>query len=121
MLFRSKLMDSEHVEYTACEKVGTKVYVAVDGQYAGCILITDEVKPDSKKAISDLKHIGVEKTVMLTGDDEKIGKAVAEELQLDEYYARNTGSRSIDIYSLSASLYGEAELRRNRRIFNGSL
>ena len=65
-------MDSEHVEYTACEKVGTKVYVAVDGQYAGCILITDEVKPDSKKAISDLKHIGVEKTVMLTGDDEKI-------------------------------------------------
>ena len=76
----TKLMDSEHVEYTACEKVGTKVYVAVDGQYAGCILITDEVKPDSKKAISDLKHIGVEKTVMLTGDDEKIGKAVAEEL-----------------------------------------
>ena len=59
-----------------------------DGQYAGCILITDEVKPDSKKAISDLKHIGVEKTVMLTGDDEKIGKAVAEELQLDEYYAQ---------------------------------
>ena len=84
----TKLMDSEHVEYTACEKVGTKVYVAVDGQYAGCILITDEVKPDSKKAISDLKHIGVEKTVMLTGDDEKIGKAVAEELQLDEYYAQ---------------------------------
>ena len=65
-----------------------KVYLAVDGQYAGCILITDEVKPDSKKAISDLKHIGVEKTVMLTGDDEKIGKSVAEELQLDEYYAQ---------------------------------
>ena len=84
----TKLMDSEHVEYTACEKIGTKVYIAVDGQYAGCILITDEVKPDSKKAISDLKHIGVEKTVMLTGDDEKIGKAVAEELQLDEYYAQ---------------------------------
>ena len=62
--------------------------MAVDGQYAGCILITDEVKPDSKKAISDLKHIGVEKTVMLTGDDEKIGKSVAEDLQLDEYYAQ---------------------------------
>ena len=45
-----KLMDSEHVEYTACEKkLVQKVYVAVDGQYAGCILITDEVKPDSKK------------------------------------------------------------------------
>ena len=84
----TKLMDTECIEYTTCEKAGTKVYLAVDGQYAGCILITDEVKPDSKKAISYLKHIGVEKTVMLTGDDEKIGKAVAEELQLDEYYAQ---------------------------------
>ena len=84
----TKLMDTECIEYTTCEKAGTKVYLAVDGQYAGCILITDEVKPDSKKAISDLKHIGVEKTVMLTGDDEKIGKSVAEELQLDEYYAQ---------------------------------
>ena len=57
----------------------TEVSLRIDvykrqGQYAGCILITDEVKPDSKKASSDLKHIGVEKTVMLTGDDEKIGK-----------------------------------------------
>ena len=84
----TKLMDTECIEYTTCEKAGTKVYLAVDGQYAGCILITDEVKPDSKKAISDLKHIGVEKTVMLTGDDEKIGESVAEELQLDEYYAQ---------------------------------
>ena len=84
----TKLMDTECIEYTTCEKAGTKVYLAVDGQYAGCILITDEVKPDSKKAISDLKHIGVEKTVMLTGDDEKIGKSVVEELQLDEYYAQ---------------------------------
>ncbi len=84
----TKLMDTECIEYTTCENAGTKVYLAVDGQYAGCILITDEVKPDSKKAISDLKHIGVEKTVMLTGDDEKIGKSVAEELQLDEYYAQ---------------------------------
>ena len=78
----TKLMDTECIEYTTCENAGTKVYLAVDGQYAGCILITDEVKPDSKKAISDLKHIGVEKTVMLTGDDEKIGKSVA------EYYAQ---------------------------------
>ena len=82
------LMDKENISYNFCDKVGTKVYVAVDGQYAGCILITDEVKADSKKAIADLKRIGVEKTVMLTGDDEKIGKAVAEELKLDEYYAQ---------------------------------
>ena len=52
-----------------------------------CILIADEIKADSKKAISALKRIGVEKIVMLTGDDERIGKAVAEELDLDEYYA----------------------------------
>lgn len=83
----TKLMKAENVSYADCDKVGTKVYVAVDGQYAGCILITDEVKADSKKAISDLKRIGVQKTVMLTGDDEKIGRAVAEELRLDEYYA----------------------------------
>lgn len=83
----TKLMDAENVSYTICNKAGTKVYVAVDGQYAGCVLIADEVKPDSKRAIFNLKQIGVEKTVMLTGDDEKIGKAVVEELNLDEYYA----------------------------------
>lgn len=84
----SKLMEAEGISYTPCDKAGTKAYVAVDGKFVGCILIADEVKPDSKKAISDLKKIGVEKTVMLTGDDEKIGKAVAGELGLDEYYAQ---------------------------------
>ena len=84
----TKLMDAANISYTICDKAGTKVYVAVDGQNAGCILIADEVKADSKKAISDLKRIGVEKTVMLTGDDEKIGKAVADELGLDAYYAQ---------------------------------
>ena len=84
----SKLMDSEKVSYAACQSAGTKVYLAVDGRYAGCIVIADEVKDDSQNAIASLKKIGVEKTVMLTGDDEKIGKAVAEQLGLDEYYAQ---------------------------------
>ncbi len=83
----TKLMENENVSYLVCDKAGTKVYVAVDGQFAGCILIADEIKTDSKKAIADLRRLGVEKTVMLTGDDEKIGKAVAKELNLDEYYA----------------------------------
>ena len=83
-----KLMDAEKIAYIPCDLAGTKVYVAVDGQYAGCILITDEVKTDSKPAIAALKRMGVEKTVMLTGDDKKIGKAVAEQLGLDEYYAQ---------------------------------
>ena len=84
----SKLMDSEKVSYAARQSAGTKVYIAVDGRYAGCIVIADEVKDDSQNAIASLKKIGVEKTVMLTGDDEKIGKAVAEQLGLDEYYAQ---------------------------------
>ena len=84
----SKLMDSEKISYATCQSAGTKVYIAVDGRYAGCIVIADEVKDDSQNAIASLKKIGVEKTVMLTGDDEKIGKAVAEQLGLDEYYAQ---------------------------------
>ena len=84
----SKLMESEKIAYAACDAAGTKCYVAADGSYVGCILIADEVKPDSKCAIAELKKIGVEKTVMLTGDDERIGKSVADELGLDAYYAQ---------------------------------
>ena len=84
----SKLMESEKIAYAACDAAGTKFYVAADGSYVGCILIADEVKPDSKCAIAELKKIGVEKTVMLTGDDERIGKSVADELGLDVYYAQ---------------------------------
>ena len=84
----SKLMESEKIAYAACDAAGTKCYVAEDGSYVGCILIADEVKPDSKCAIAELKKIGVEKTVMLTGDDERIGKSVADELGLDAYYAQ---------------------------------
>ena len=84
----SKLMESEKIAYAACDAAGTKFYVAADGSYVGCILIADEVKPDSKCAIAELKKIGVEKTVMLTGDNEQIGKSVADELGLDAYYAQ---------------------------------
>ena len=84
----SKLMESEKIAYAACDAAGTKCYVAADGSYVGCILIADEVKPDSKCAIAELKKIGVEKTVMLTGDDGRIGKSVADELGLDAYYAQ---------------------------------
>ena len=84
----SKLMESEKIACAACDAAGTKFYVAADGSYVGCILIADEVKPDSKCAIAELKKIGVEKTVMLTGDDERIGKSVADELGLDAYYAQ---------------------------------
>ena len=84
----AKLMDAEGVSYVPCSKAGTKVYVSLDGRYAGCILIADETKEDSRKAIAALKKLGIEKTVMLTGDEEAIAKAVAEELGLDAYYGQ---------------------------------
>ncbi len=82
-----RLMEVSGVEFEKNNKAGTKVYVAVDGRFAGCILIADEVKADSKATISRLKKLGIRKTVMLTGDNAQIGKAVSEEVGLDEYYA----------------------------------
>ena len=93
----AKLMEREKIPYTACGKVGTKVYVAADGVYQGCILIADELKPDSKTAIAALKRAGVEKTVMLTGDNGEIGNAVAEELGLDGCYAQLLPNEKVEV------------------------
>ena len=81
-----KLMESLGLEYKSCHKNGTIVHLAVDDEYAGHIVISDEVKPDSKEAIEKLKKVGVKKTVMLTGDLEKVGKEVADSLGIDEVY-----------------------------------
>ena len=81
-----KLMESLGLEYKSCHKNGTIVHMAVDDEYAGHIVISDEVKPDSKEAIEKLKKAGVKKTVMLTGDLEKVGKEVADTLGVDEVY-----------------------------------
>lgn len=83
----SKLMDKLGVEYTACSKVGTVVYVAVDGKYCGNILISDALKPTSVSAVKAMKDCGVRKTVMLTGDSKKVADAVAKELGADEVYS----------------------------------
>jgi Cd2+/Zn2+-exporting ATPase len=83
----TKMMDAVGAKWKACEKNGTIIHVAVNGTYAGHIVISDTVKDDSKDAISALKAKGVEKTVMLTGDRKEVGEAVARELGLDEYYA----------------------------------
>ena len=84
----AKLMEAQSVVYEPSEAVGTKVYVAEDGTFLGCVLIADELKPDSKSAIMALKQSGVKQTVMLTGDNEAIGKAVAEELGVDACFAQ---------------------------------
>ena len=82
----SKLMEKENIPWHACHLTGTVVHVAVDGIYAGHIIISDQIKPDSVKAISELKKSGIRRTVMLTGDSEAVGAAVAKELGLDEYH-----------------------------------
>lgn len=83
----SKMMDDLGVEWHDCHLAGTIVHVAVDGKYAGHIVISDVVKKDSDEAIRSLKKLGVDRTVMLTGDRESVGKEVAEKLGLDEYHA----------------------------------
>ena len=80
----SKLMNKLGVEYHDCHSTGTIIHMAVDGQYAGHIVISDVVKPHSKEAIEQLKRAGVQKTVMLTGDAQRVADSVAAELGVDE-------------------------------------
>ncbi len=82
-----KLMRQLGLEYPECHSVGTIIHVAVDGAYAGHIVISDVVKPHSKEAIASLRNAGVKKTVMLTGDAAKVADKVAAELGLDEVYS----------------------------------
>ena len=80
----SGLMDMQGVSWRPCHKTGTTVHISVDGVYAGHIIISDEIKSGAKQAITSLKKVGVEKTVMLTGDSETVGKVVGKELGIDE-------------------------------------
>jgi len=82
-----KLMNKENISYSQVDTIGTVVHVAVNKEYAGYIVISDEVKEDSAKAIKALKEIGVRKTVMLTGDNKVVGTKVAKQLGLDEVYS----------------------------------
>ena len=82
-----KLMTRLGIEYRECHHVGTVVHIAVNGGYAGHILISDMIKPHAKEAIRDLKHAGIKKTVMLTGDMKKVADQVAQELGIDEVHS----------------------------------
>ncbi len=83
----SKWMDQIGAKWHNCHRTGTVVHVAVDGTYAGHIVISDEVKPDAASAVAALKREGVKKTVMLTGDRKAVGEAVAREIGIDEVHA----------------------------------
>lgn len=82
----TKMMDSIGAKWHNCHKVGTIIHIAIDGIYAGHIIINDKIKEDSKEAISQLKTLGVGKTVMLTGDRKEVGENVAQQLHIDEYH-----------------------------------
>ncbi|OMF77292.1 heavy metal translocating P-type ATPase [Paenibacillus peoriae] len=105
----AKLMEREHVAFNAAQQAGTLdegtvVHVAVDGTYAGCILISDEVKEDAAQTVASLKKLGVVKTIMLTGDNRTVAEAVGRQLGLDEVRAELLPQHKAEaIEQLSAS------------------
>ncbi len=107
----SKLMEHLGIPYHDCHSVGTIIHMAVDGQYAGHIVISDVVKPHAKEAIEALHKAGVEKTVMLTGDAKRVADAVAAELGVDEVHSELLPGDKVDkVESLLAQQSGKAKL-----------
>lgn len=92
-----KLMEQAGVNWHPCHRTGTTVHIAVEGEYAGHLVISDEIKPDSKQAISSLKNMGIRKTVMLTGDAKEVGEATAKELGLDEVHTKLLPADKVEI------------------------
>lgn len=82
-----RLMAQRGIAYQPCNDLGTKVYLAADGQYLGCIVIADSIKPDAPTALAALREHGISRMIMLTGDNRSIAAAVAKKLSLDDYYA----------------------------------
>ena len=107
----SKLMEQLGIPYHDCHSVGTIIHMAVDGQYAGHIVISDVVKPHAREAVEALHKAGVEKTVMLTGDAKKVADAVAAELGVDEVHSELLPGDKVDkVESLLAQQSGQAKL-----------
>ena len=83
-----KLMQEKGIEYEKCNEIGTILYVAIEGKYAGYILISDTIKKDSKYTIQELKRHNIKQTVMLTGDKKEVGESVAKEIGIDKVYTQ---------------------------------
>ena len=106
-----KLMEQLGIDFIDCHSVGTIIHMAVDGKYAGHIVISDVVKPNSKKAIEQLHRAGVTKTVMLTGDAKKVADSVAKELGVDEVYADLLPADKVEkVEALLSQQSGKAKL-----------
>ncbi|MTI49951.1 MAG: cadmium-translocating P-type ATPase [Firmicutes bacterium] len=82
-----KLMDKENIEFESIDTLGTIIYLAINNEYSGYIVISDEIKEDSREAVQSLKDLGVSRTVMLTGDNKQVGEKIGYELGLDEVHA----------------------------------
>ncbi|KPU27103.1 ATPase [Caloranaerobacter sp. TR13] len=95
-----KLMKKENIDYENVDAAGTIVHVVVDKKYAGYIIISDEVKEDSEKAIRELKAIGINKTVMLTGDNKKVADIVGKKLGLDKVYAELLPQHKVEMVEM---------------------
>ena len=107
----SKLMTQLNIPYHDCHSVGTIIHMAVDGQYAGHIVISDVVKPHAKEALAQLHKAGVNRTVMLTGDAKKVAEAVAAELGVDEVHSELLpGDKVAQVEALLAQQKGRDKL-----------
>ena len=107
----SKLMERLGVPYHDCRSVGTIIHMAVDGQYAGHIVISDVVKPHAREALAQLHKAGVSRTVMLTGDAKKVAEAVAAELGVDEVHSELLpGDKVAQVETLLAQQHGKEKL-----------
>lgn len=105
-----RLMEAEGIAYEPCESIGTVVYLARDGVFAGTIVISDTVKEHAAQAIRDLKQAGVKRTMMLTGDRKAVGEAVAEKLGLDEVFTELLPADKVE--QVERLLDGQAEGRK---------
>ncbi|MDP4120441.1 MAG: heavy metal translocating P-type ATPase [Bacillota bacterium] len=95
-----KLMLSENIQYEYINEAGTVVHIAVNGKYAGYIVVSAKIKDDSKKAITMLKSIGVKKTIMLTGDNKAISEKIGKDLGLDEIYSELLPNQKVERFEL---------------------
>ena len=111
MAGNKNLMERMGIAFEESAKAGTKVYVATDRVYMGCVVISDEIKPDSRRAIAALKSKGVRKIIMLTGDNPRTAEAVATELKLDEVYGGLLPQQKVEML----------ETLNNRKRQNGKL
>ena len=106
-----KLMEQLGIDFIDCHSVGTIIHMAIDGKYAGHIVISDVVKPNSKQAIEQLHRAGVTKTVMLTGDAKKVAASVAKELGVDERYSDLLPAGKVEkVEALLSQQSGKAKL-----------